>query len=74
MKSTGTAYLVWFGCLLGVCGLHRLYTGNIITAIIWFLTLGLLGIGQLIDLILIPRLVRGADVRYEDAVRRVSGS
>ena len=71
MKSTGTAYLVWCGCFLGVFGLHRLYTGNIVTAIIWFLTFGIFGIGQLVDLVLVPRLVRTANLGFEAAVRRV---
>ena len=50
MKDKGVAYLLWCGCLLGICGLHRLYIGKIGTGILWLLTLGLLGFGQLIDL------------------------
>lgn len=50
MKSKGTAYLLWCGCFFGLAGLHRFYIGKIGTGLIWFFTLGLLGIGQLIDL------------------------
>jgi hypothetical protein len=53
-RSVGIAYLLWFGSFFLLCGLHRFYTGRIGTGILWLLTGGLLGIGQLIDLFLIP--------------------
>ena len=59
MKSVG--YLVW---LFGFTGSHRFYYGKQITGTIWFFTLGLLGIGWLIDLFLIPSMDREADRRY----------
>lgn len=63
MRSNGTAYLLWCGCCFGLCGLHRLYLGKPVSGIIWLLTAGLLGIGQLIDLILIPGLVDQANIK-----------
>ncbi len=45
-------------------GCHRFYFGKPITGTIWFFTLGLLGIGWLIDLFLIPSMDREADWRY----------
>lgn len=54
-------YLMW---LLGFFGMHRFYYGKQITGTIWFFTAGLLGIGWIIDLVLIPGMDRRADRRY----------
>jgi hypothetical protein len=43
---------VTFG-MIPFCGLHRFVSGRILTGLLWFFTLGLAGIGQLVDLILI---------------------
>ena len=42
--------MLWF---CGAAGIHRFYVGKVGTGILWLLTGGLLGIGQLIDVILI---------------------
>ncbi|MBC7772474.1 MAG: NINE protein [Pyrinomonadaceae bacterium] len=57
MRSTGTAYILWFLCLIGLCGVHRLYAGKVFTGLLWLFTFGLLGIGQFIDLFLIPNMI-----------------
>lgn len=51
-------YLLW---IFGFTGSHRFYYGRPLTGILWFFTLGLLGIGWLIDLFLIPSMDREAD-------------
>jgi TM2 domain-containing membrane protein YozV len=61
MKSTAVAYLLWFIFGFGILGIHRFYTGNVVSGIIWFFTGGLFGIGAIIDLFLIPGLVRDAN-------------
>ena len=54
-------YLLW---IFGFTGAHRFYYGKPVTGTLWFFTLGLLGIGWLIDLFLIPSMDRRADRRY----------
>ena len=54
-------YLLW---IFGFTGAHRFYYGKPITGTIYFFTLGLLGIGWLIDLFLIPSMDRKADIKY----------
>jgi len=54
-------YLLW---LFGFLGAHRFYYGKPVTGTLWFFTLGLLGIGWLIDLFLIPAMDRQADLRF----------
>ncbi len=53
-------YLFW---ILGIFGAHRFYFGRPISGAIWFLTGGLLLIGWIVDLFLIPSM-------SEDAARR----
>ena len=62
--STGLGYGLWCTGLLGVCGIHRFYMGKYGTGILWLLTLGLLGVGQVLDLFRMKTLVRNAN--YQD--------
>ncbi len=59
--SKTIGYLLW---IFGFTGSHRFYYGKPVTGTIWFFTLGLLGIGWLIDLFLIPSMDRQADLRF----------
>jgi len=54
-------YLLW---IFGFTGAHRFYYGKPISGAIWFFTLGLLGIGWLVDLFLIPSMYRQANRRF----------
>ncbi len=54
-------YVLW---LVGFTGAHRFYYGRQITGIIWLFTGGLLLIGWIVDLFLIPSMNRSADRRY----------
>ena len=54
-------YIYW---IFGFMGAHRFYYGRPVTGTIWFFTLGLLGIGWLVDLFLIPSMDREADLKF----------
>lgn len=54
-------YVLW---IFGFTGAHRFYYGKQITGTIWFFTLGLLGVGWIIDFFLIPSMDRAADLKY----------
>jgi TM2 domain-containing membrane protein YozV len=54
-------YLLW---IFGFMGAHRFYYGRPITGTIYFFTLGLLFVGWIVDLFLIPGMDREADFRY----------
>jgi TM2 domain-containing membrane protein YozV len=59
--SVLVGYICW---LFGFMGAHRFYYGKKVTGVIWFFTLGLLGVGWLIDLFLIPSMDAQASRRY----------
>ena len=59
--SKTVGYVLW---IFGFTGSHRFYYGKPVTGTIWFFTLGLLGIGWLIDVFLIPSMDREADLRF----------
>ena len=54
-------YLLW---IFGFTGAHRFYYGKPVSGTIWFFTGGLLLIGWIVDLFLIPSMNRAADRRY----------
>ncbi len=65
MKSSGIAYLLWCAGLFGGCGIHRFYLGKYGTGILYLLTFGLFGIGQLIDLFRIGDMVEKENLKTQ---------
>lgn len=59
--SKSVAYLLW---IVGFSGAHRFYLGRRFTGLLWFLTAGLLGIGWLVDLFLIPKMCEQPQPHY----------
>lgn len=59
--SVAMGYILW---IFGFMGMHRFYYGKPISGTIYFFTLGLVGIGWLVDLFLIPSMDREADLRF----------
>ncbi len=58
VKSIAVTYLLWFFGGFGVLGLHRFYLGRWVTGLLWLCTAGLLGVGAIIDLFVIPSLTK----------------
>ena len=59
LRSVPVSYGLWCLALIGLCGMHRLYNRKPLSGLLWLLTFGLCGVGQLVDLALIPRMVKG---------------
>ncbi|MBW4562447.1 MAG: NINE protein [Mojavia pulchra JT2-VF2] len=57
------SYILCAVGFVGLGGLHRLYNGKIATGVLWLCTGGLLYMGQLVDLFLIPGMVEEHDLR-----------
>jgi hypothetical protein len=60
-RSLALSYLLWCASLVGLCGLQRFYNRKPLSGLLWLLTFGLCGVGQLVDLLLIPELVEQAN-------------
>ncbi len=58
MKSTAVTYLLWILGGFGVLGLHRFYLGRWVSGLIWLFTGGVFVVGAIIDLFVIPEMVR----------------
>ena len=65
MNKVSSAYILWLGGFLSLNGLHRLYNGKIATGLLWLCTFGLFGVGQLVDLLLIPNMVEDYNTKMK---------
>jgi len=58
-------YILW---IFGFTGSHRFYYGRPVSGTIYLFTLGLLFIGWIVDLFLIPSMDRKADLRFRSGI------
>jgi TM2 domain-containing membrane protein YozV len=67
--SKGIGYVLW---IFGFMGAHRFYFGRSLSGTLYFFTLGLIFIGWIVDLFLIPGMADKADMRFEEGPKDYS--
>lgn len=63
------SYILWtvgFVSPFPLAGIHRLYNGKVGTGVIWLCTLGIFRVGQVVDLFLIPDMVKQHNLKLRD--------
>lgn len=73
-RAQAPAYILWFGCVFLLFGLHRFYLRQYVTGVIWFCTFGFFFIGQFVDLFLIPGRVETLNMRELERAKRLRRS
>lgn len=66
-KDVGIAYVLWL--LLGALGGHQFYLGKTGRGVLYLLTLGVLGIGVIVDLFTLPSQTRTVNAQRAAGVR-----
>ena len=56
-RNKPTAYALWCFCFFSVCGIHRFYARRYVSGVLYLCTLGFFGLGQFLDLLLIPNMI-----------------
>ncbi len=59
--NKGSALIMWLAWIFGFGGIHRIYLGKPITGILYLMTWGLFGVGQVIDLLTMGSMVDEAN-------------
>jgi len=72
MKDKSIAYLLLCGAGIGLGGLHRIYLERYASGLLYLLTWNLCGIGLIIDIFRIPRMVEDENNRL--LIRQMGGA
>jgi TM2 domain-containing membrane protein YozV len=70
VKSRSIAYLLWGLGFVGICGLHRMYLGQYGLGTAMLFTFGLCGVGQLVDVAVIPQATKEVNIKNGVASRK----
>jgi TM2 domain-containing membrane protein YozV len=62
-KELALAYALWCLSLVGICGVQRMYLGQVGIGLVFLFTFGFCGLAQLLDLLLLPDAVNQANKR-----------
>ncbi|GFE71716.1 TM2 domain-containing protein [Chroococcus sp. FPU101] len=61
-KKLAVAYALWALGFLGIFGVHRFYLKRPLTGLLWLFSGGVFFIGHIVDLFLIPKMVKGENL------------
>lgn len=56
-KDLAMSYCLWCLSFVGICGVQRIYLGHTVVGILMLFTFGFCGVGQVLDLFLLPGAV-----------------
>jgi hypothetical protein len=65
MKSSGMAYLLCCLGFFGIGGIHRFYMGKYFTGTLYLVTGGFLGVGTVIDLFRLSKMVEKENLKWQ---------
>jgi hypothetical protein len=66
-----TAYVLWF--FLGILGVHRFYLGRTWSGVLFLFSLGIFGIGWIVDAFLIPQMVEEENLLGDEPYGQITG-
>jgi TM2 domain-containing membrane protein YozV len=62
-KDLALAYALWALSIIGICGVQRMYFGQVGLGVAMLFTFGFCGVGQVLDLLLLPDALNQTNLR-----------